>query len=263
MKTITTLSHALCLTSLLASLWAPSIARADESNRGFSVDFAQCTEAVGVGPVSLAKATSLVPAPFTVLPIVATPASTAAIVVRATSCSSVKVNGGAGVPTNISQIGLEIVAPDNTGDINNYTLIYVSNNPELVTAFLHAGVPAIFDPSLTYQFTYDNTGTAGEVYVAVDGEGLPAYFISGTETDPTAPGFDFKANWWFAADKAVIKQASDFPDIAFGTANIALHTDRTSMLGQLIGGNTDADFHYLPIRGKYPLAHMDVIVSGR
>jgi hypothetical protein len=247
----------------LGLLFVPSIVLADASNRGFSVDFSQCTEAVGVGPVSLAKASALVPAPFQVLPIAATPASTAAIVVRATNCAGVRVNGGPARPTNISQIGVEIVAPDNTGNINNYTLIYVSNNPELVGAFNHAGVPAKFDPTLTYQFTYDSTGKAGEIYVEVEGEGLPAYFISGTETDPTAPGSDFKANWWFAADKETIKQASDFPDIAFGTANIALHTDRTSMLGQLIGGNTDSDFHILPLRGVYPAAHMDVTVTGK
>jgi hypothetical protein len=162
------------------------------------------------------------------LAIAATPVATAAIVVRATSCSAVQVNGGAPVPTNISQIGVEIVPPDGTGDINNYTLIYVSNNPELVTAFNHAGVPALLDNTLTYQFTYDSTGTAGEIYVKAEGAGLPAYFISGAETDPTTPGFDFKANWWFAGDKGTVKQATDFPNIAFGTANITLHTDRSS-----------------------------------
>jgi hypothetical protein len=31
----------------------------------------------------------------------------------------------------------------------------------------------------------------------------------------------------------------------------------------LIGGNSDADFHYLPIRGRYPSAHMDVTVRGK
>ena len=29
-----------------------------------------------------------------------------------------------------------------------------------------------------------------------------------------------------------MEQATDFPGIAFGTANIALHTDRTSMIGR-------------------------------
>lgn len=54
----------------------------------------------------------------------------------------------------------------------------------------------------------------------VESLGLPAYFLTGTETDPTAPGSDFKANWWYATSHEIVKQASDFPDIAFGTASI-------------------------------------------
>jgi len=262
---VKTLVQKASLASLgLSFLFAPPMIYADESNRGFTVDFSQCTEAVGVGPVSLAKASALVPAPFVVLPITTLlpAATTAAIVVRAVNCSAVQVNGGARVPTNVAHIGVEIVPPDGTGDINNYTLIYVSDNPDLVQAFNHAGVPALLDSRLTYQFTYDSTGTAGEIYVKAEGAGVSAYFITGTETDPTTPGFDFKANWWFHGAYGTVKQASDFPDIAFGTAAITVHTDRTSMLGQLIGGNTDGDFHYLPVRGRNPSAHMDVTVAG-
>jgi len=51
---------------------------------------------------------------------------------------------------------------------------------------------------------------------------------------------------------SVIKQASDLPDIAFGTAGISLHTDRNSALG-----------HFLPVRGVYASAHMQVTVSQR
>jgi len=230
-----------------------------DPGRGFTVDFAQCTEFAGVGPVNFAKASALVPSVFTTLPV----GSTGGIVVRATSCASVKVNGGRAVPTTISQIGVEIVPPDGTGDINNYTLIYVSNNPDLVLALRLAGVPALLDPTLTYEFTYDSTGTSGELYVEADSLGLPPYFLTGTESDPTGPGSDFKANWWFAAGGSVVKQASDFPNIAFGAANVSLHTDRHSALGQLIGGNTDADFHFLPVRGVYSSAHMQVTVSWK
>lgn len=231
---------------------------ADDDVRGFSVDFAQCTEVVGVGPVDFARAAALVPSRFSTLAV----GGTAAIVVRATSCGGVQVNGHAPVRTAISQIGVEIVPPDGTGDINNYTLVYVSNNAELIAAYNQAGVPAFFDANLTYQFTYDSTGKAGEIYVEADAPGLPAYFITGTETDPAAPYGDFKANWWFAGPKGVVKQAADFPNIAFGAAAVSLHTDRKSVIGALIGGNTDADFHYLPLRGVYSSAHMQVSVSG-
>lgn len=225
---------------------------------GFTANFSQCTEFAGVGPVNFAKASALVPAVFTTLP----EGSTGAIVVRGTGCGGVQVNGGPSIPTNISQIGVEIVSPDGTGTINNYTLIYVSNNPELVWALNLTGVPALFDPTLTYQFTY-NSATAGELYVEVEGLGLPAYFMAGTETDPTAPGSDFKANWWYLAGDNIVKQASDFPDIAFGTSSVTLYTDKTSFLGQLIGGNFDSNFSFLPVRGVYATAHMVVTVTPK
>ena len=168
---------------------------------------------------------------------------------------------GPSIPTIISQIGVEIVPPDGTGDINNYTVIYVSNNVELILALNLTGVPALYDPGLLYQFTYDSTGKSGELYVEAQGIGLPAYFISGTEIDPTAPYGDFKANWWYKGRAGVVKMASDFPDISFGTASVGLHTDRNSPLGKLIGGNTDADYSILPLRGIYPAAHMQVTVK--
>jgi len=209
--------------------------------------------------VDFARASSLVQPAFTTLPV----GSTAAIVVRATRCASAQVNGGAGVPTIISQIGIEIVPPDGTGDINNFTLIYVTDNAQLALAFRLVGLPAVFDPSIAYEFTFDSTSKSGELYVEAGGASLPAYFLTGTETDPSGGGFDFKANWWFQGFAGVIKQASDFPNIAFGPANVSLHTSRESVLGKLIGGNSDADFHFLPVRGVYAAAHMDVTTSSR
>jgi hypothetical protein len=243
----------------VAGMAAPASAQAQQGPRGFSVDFSQCTEFAGVGPVGFARASSLVQPAFTTLPV----GSTAAIVVRATSCASAQVNGGAGVPTIISQIGIEIVAPDGTGDINNYTLIYATDNAQLALAFRLAGLPAIFDPTITYEFTYDSTSKSGELYVEAEGVGLPAYFLAGTETDPSSGGSDFKANWWYEGFAGIIKQASDFPNIAFGPANVTLHTSRKSVLGMLIGGNSDADFHFLPVRGVYASAHMDVTISAQ
>jgi hypothetical protein len=64
--------------------------------------------------VKLAKAAAVVPSVFSVLPV----GSTGAIVVHATSCAGASVNGGHSVPANISQIGVEIAAPDGTGDID-------------------------------------------------------------------------------------------------------------------------------------------------
>ena len=223
------------------------------------MDFSDCTEYAGVGPVDFGKASALVPPVFTTLLV----GSTGGIVVRATNCKDLSVNGGRKAPTSISQIGIEIVPPDGTGDINNFTLLYVSDNAEMVRAFRGSGVPALYDPTLTYQFTYDSTGKAGELYVEVESYGLPAYFLTGTEIDPTAPGSVFNANWWYANSKEVVKQASNFPAIAFGVPSVSFHTDRNSDLGKLIGGNTDSDFHLFPVRGIYATAHMEVSVSGK
>jgi hypothetical protein len=99
--------------------------------------------------------------------------------------------------------------------------------------------------------------------VEAEGTGVPAYFITGTESDPASAGFDFKTNCWYHGFDSIIKQASDFPDIAFGTANLSFHTSRASVFCKLIGGKTDSDFHFLPARGVYASAHMDVTVTGR
>src|SRR5581483_4859237 len=84
---------------------------------GFTVDFANCTEFAGVGPIDFDTASGLVPAPLHTANVSngTNAQPTAAIVVRATSCGAVKVNNGPAKPTNISQVGVEIVAPDNTG----------------------------------------------------------------------------------------------------------------------------------------------------
>ena len=116
----------------------------------FTVHFAGCTEFVGWGPVSLAKAQPLVPAGYV---IAGAAMGQAAIVVRATSCQGVSVGQSRAQPTELSQIGINLVAPDGTGDINNYTVIYVTNNQALADHFQAAGLPAVFDPQLTYEYT--------------------------------------------------------------------------------------------------------------
>jgi hypothetical protein len=118
-------------------LAAPSISA---DSRSFNVQFAGCTEFVGWGPVSLAAAQPLVPAGYV---IAGATDGQAAIVVRATSCEEVSVDQSAAQPTELSQIGVNLVAPDGTGDINNYTVIYVTDSQTLPRRFQFAGLPAI------------------------------------------------------------------------------------------------------------------------
>jgi hypothetical protein len=78
--------------------------------------------------------------------------------------------------------------------------------------------------------------TSGELYVAAFGQGLPAYFLFGTENEP-APNSQqgFLANWWFTGHGGKMKQSTSFPVISFGTAAVTLYTSDTSLLGNLIG----------------------------
>jgi hypothetical protein len=224
--------------------------------RSFTVHFAGCTEFAGWGPVSLAEAQPLVPTGYV---IAGAAMGQAAIVVRATSCQGVAVGQSPAQPTELSQIGINLVAPDGTGDINNYTVIYVTNNQALAEHFQIAGLPAVFDPQLTYEYTPDSIGTSGELYVSAAGHGVPAYFLFGTETDPLPNSQQsFLANWWFTGNGGKMKQSTVFPVTSFGTAAVTLYTSNTSLLGNLIGGNTASNFSFLSVRGVYPAATMTV-----
>jgi len=234
-------------------LGAPTISA---DTRSFKVQFAGCTEFVGWRPVPLAAAQPLVPAGYM---IAGAANGQAAIVVRATSCESVNVDQSATQPTELSQIGINLVPPDGTGDINNYTVIYLTNNRALARHFQTAGLAAAFDPQSTYEFTPASSDHSGELYVSTAGEDLPSYFLFGTETEPLPNSQQkFLANWWFTGPEGRMKQSTLFPVISFGTANVSLYTSKVSPLGKLIGGNVDGNFSTLGVRGVYPAATMTV-----
>jgi hypothetical protein len=238
------LAHCLCEAQL-----------ASADIRSFKVHFAGCTEFVGWGPVSLAAAQPLVPAGYV---IAGAADGQAAIVVRATSCEDVSVDDSSAQPTELSQIGINLVPPDGTGDINNYIVIYLTNSQSLAKHFQIAGLPAVFDPQLTYEYTPAPDGLSGALYVSAAGE-LPSYFLFGTEAEPPPNSQQsFLANWWFSSPEGRMKQSTLFPVISFGTATVSLYTSNVSLLGNLIGGNTDANFSILSVRGVYPMATMTV-----
>jgi hypothetical protein len=247
------------LRALVLALCLCGAQLASADTRSFKVQFAGCSEFVGWGPVSLAAAQPLVPAGYV---IAGAADGQAAIVVRATSCEAVSVDQSPPQPTELSQIGINIVAPDETGDINNYTVIYVTNNEALAKRFQIAGLPAVCDPHLTYEYSADPSRLSGEFYVTAAGEELPSYFLFGTETEPPPNSQQiFLANWWFTGPEGRMKQSTLFPMISFGTAVVSLYTSNVSLLGKLIDGNTDANFSILSVRGVYPGATMTVSVS--
>lgn len=247
------------LAVLAHGLFGAPIAWAD--TRSFNVRFTECTEFVGWGPISLTAALPLVPAGYV---IAGAANGQAAIVVRATGCEGVSIDQSAPQPTEFSQIGVNLVAPDGTGDINNYTIIYVTDNQALARRFQMAGLPAIFDPHLTYEYTLDASGFSGELYVSAAGVELPSYFLFGTGSEPPPNSQQtFLANWRFTGPFAQIKQSTLLPVIAFGTAAVSLYTSNVSSLGKLIGANTNGNFSILSVRGVYPHAIMTVSLRSQ
>jgi hypothetical protein len=244
---------------VLLVIAAPSRSLPAQTRTDFSVDFTNCSEFAGEGPVSLSAASPLVPSEFAIN---GAQNGTANIVIRATSCASATVDGRNPRPTTLSQIGVNIVAPDGTGDINNYTLVYISNNPFLVASFLAAGLPAKYDPDLTYEFSAP-TNANGSLYVAASSFDSARYFIYGPETAPPPNSATvFLANWWYAPHGDLkMRQQSLFPAISFGTSGVTFYTASTSTLGKLIGGNLFSNFSVLALRGVYPSAHMEVTTS--
>jgi hypothetical protein len=246
------------LTVVLSLVMSSSGASID--GLSFKVAFSNCEEFVGEGPVALAPAQKLVPQGYA---ITAVSPEQAPIVVRMTQCEAAKVDGTRAVPTIISQIGVNIVSPDGTGTTNNYTLICATNNPFLAEALDRIGVPASYDPGITYEYTRNDNG--GVLYGAVPDTNVPPYFLYGAETEPV-PNTQrlFIANWWRGTgDLARVRQQTTFPAISFGASNVALYTSTFSPLGQLVGGNTYGNFSIVAVRGVYASAEMIVTGSGR
>jgi hypothetical protein len=242
-------------TGLFAAVSAPALAE----DRGFTTKFSHCSEFAGEGAVNLEVAQKLVPASYTIN---GAASGTAQIVVRMTRCDGIQVKGTPWEPTTISQIGINIVSPDGTGTINNYVIVYVSNNPFLVRALQRAGAPAQFDPAITYQYTLGSDGVSGTLYGAAPNPGVPAYFLYGPETEPPPNSAEpFIANWWFGA-RAVVKEATTLPAISFGTSGVTFYTSKNSVLGKLIGGNDYGAFTTLSLHGEYDTGTMIVSVAG-
>jgi len=236
-----------------------SVGAAAAEAHDFTTQFSHCSEFAGEGLVNLAVAKKLVPAGYT---ITGAASGTAPIVVRMTQCAGVQVGGTPSRPTTISQIGINIVSPDGTGTINNYVIVYVSNNPFLVGALQLAGAPAQYDPSITYQYTLGSDGVSGTLYGAAPNPGVPAYFLYGPETEPPPNSAEpFIANWWYGS-RSVVKEATTLPAISFGTSGVTFYTSNNSVLGALIGGNAYSAFTLLSLHGEYDTGTMVVTVSG-
>ena len=231
-------------------MFAPAI-HADDS--GFTATLQGCTELIGLGPVPLSVVRPLVPSTF-VIPEFGP--GTAGLVVRVGQCQALSTSGTAARPVNVGQIGVAIVSPDGSGDINNYTLFYTTSDDRLARALQDAGLPAALDPVLAYEFT---PNLSGELYAAVAPFGAPAWFVSGSAADtPLGGPAPVTANWWFQTKRGTLKMATVIPSIQYVIAGFTLHTSKVSPLGQIIGGNTDSSFPFFNARGLFSTGVMSV-----
>jgi len=69
------------------------------------------------------------------------------------------------------------------------------------------------------------------------------------------------ANWWFQGSHGAIKMSTSIASIRYGAASFSLHTSKISVLGNLIGGNTDASFVFFNALGAFTGAHLAASVK--
>lgn len=223
------------------------------SNRDFDVDVTGCSEFAGIGFVPRANAAPLVPAGYTL----AGTADNAVIVVRVASCSQVAVDGKKPQPGTVAQIGISLVGPDSTADINNYTLWYTTDNALLHAKLTAAGVEAILENDVSY--TLDVSGGTGSLDAESGTAQTPAYDVNGSVIVPTSSPTTFTASWWANGQHGVVRSRTVFPDIRFGGATTTLTTPAGSALADLIGG-TSLTFPLLDSHNAFATAHLEVRV---
>src|SRR5262249_5494568 len=120
---------------------------AEAQTAGFEVQFSDCIETIGVGLVTTDLARALVPPDF-ILVGEGTPVTP--MVVRTSRCSGIAVDGHKPNPGVVVQIGLVIIPPDFTGDINNYTLWYFTSDATLAERLQKLGLDAQHVENIEY-----------------------------------------------------------------------------------------------------------------
>jgi hypothetical protein len=224
--------------------------------RDFDVAFDGCTEFAGIGFVPWANAEPLLPPGWTL----AGDAVNAIVVVRVADCDSVAVNGLWPQPGTLSQIGLTVIGPDGDADIDNYTLWYVTDHTQLHARLLLAGVDAVRECEIAYDFDPDGTG-GGVLDIDVDPWWrAPDHELHGTAMVPTAPPTTFVARWWQEGWHGTALMRTEFPDIQFSEADMTLTTPAGSELADLIG-DTTLTFSILDSYNAVANADMEVTVD--
>ncbi len=248
--------------TFLAALAGSAVAASAAESR-LTVQFSQCSEFVGLVPVPAAKAQAQLPARYT---LVVDGANMARLVVRMTDCKAIRVGHLPAHPGRLAQTGLLIVSPDGTASdpntgINNYTISYASNVPELVAGLLASGVPAALDTGMEYSVT-PPLGAGSTLYAAVAPafSDSPRFFLDGTVNTPTFQT-TFLANWWRVDGGRQVRMQTNFPTIAFDFASaVAFTTGSANVDGRLLDTDRVSSFA-ITYRGAYDAATMMVDIG--
>ena len=118
----------------------------------------------------------------------------AGVVARAARCERVSVDGRASDSGVSSQIGIHLVAPDGTGDINIQSLLHLTDNRRFADQLRDFGLPAQHQRRMIHEV--NPAATALVLFVQVEATSGNVFF-HGRIVDPL-PGtkFPFLANWW-------------------------------------------------------------------
>ena len=240
----------LVLVAALVSVSAAAVPVSPDSSTNFPVEFTDCVESIGVTLVSTESARAFVPAEFI---LVGEGQPVTPLVVRTASCRGIAVNGHQSKTGEIIQIGLVIVPPDGTGDINNYTVWYSSSDARLAAQLSKAGVGA----QLVTTIDYDFDPAEDSLFVMVPMPGSPRLALSGAVHPSPFPSGSFLANWWQQTEAGNVKMSTNVPVIHIGGADLTLTTHPGGSLGQLIGGGSTG-FPLLQQFNIFGSAHMEV-----
>jgi hypothetical protein len=243
---------AMAVLALAFALAAPMAAASHGAD--VSVDFRDCVESIGVTLVSTDEARASVPPGF-VLAGEGSPVTPA--VVRTSRCQGISVDGAREKAGAVVQIGLVLVPPDFTGDINNFTLWYYTSDAKLAHALTLAGVDAQHVPTLAYAYVPQAPGDSDPLAVVVPKPGRPQLAIAGHVTASDAPAGSFEANWWAQSESARVKMDTAVPVIFIGSADLTLLTNPSDAIGQLFGGGS-VGFPILQQFNTFAHAHMSV-----
>lgn len=240
---------------VLATLWLPTYG--GDKRSGFSVEFTDCVESIGVTLLPTSQVVELVPSGFHV---VGEGQPVTPIVVRSATCR-ISVDGHRAKVGTVVQIGAVIVPPDFTGDIDNYTLWYYTSDAKLAHYLRKMGMPVQHVPTICFALIPTADEDVYSFHLAVPRPGRPALSLDGDVVPSASPAGTFTANWWAATNRGTVKMQTFVPKIFIGGADIGLTVEEDSSLSDLIGGET-LGFPILQQFNHFPSAQMDVSIPA-